>query len=473
MSTGTIFDFFNGGPSLEEGVAEEVAPTLQRNIPIEGEIEEEMMSPAQSAGAQRVRSIAGAPIKGALKEIRTEMDKIKKVPLPSFLQKFAPTEEEIATDFSAFESEMNELFPTQEKFLEKSLERGGRMAPYAALGGNVVPGVLRSLLAGILGETAKELGLPEGVQTGAELLAFAAPNIFTQKLLQTGKYGPLIARARQQGLSDEVIAPLIQSDWKKKLLSKLASRRGRTQELLKPKTGRVAQEFEGVFDRLRTREYRPTPFKDSAALKEKASQSLQKAFNDIKNVKTKEVIRDAYQDLLKSPMDQRDLIDFYRSVNANLTDKTAELARFNNPVKDALQRISPELGADFKLTNELYGKYKDISKKLQPNLVSDILSASQALKVMGGIAFGNYPILLETLGEQGAKVLAREMLINPRLQQIGTKMGNAIQKNNVPAIKKLMDSMAKEVNKSSPEAARNIQSVDIEELVNLLPDNSE
>lgn len=474
MSTGTIFDFYdedlsNQGASYGENELS-FESQRQKSLPQQnGTPEQDLYQQSPSDAGERIRSIVGAYPKGVFKEFRTEIDKIKTFPLPSFLKKLAPTEEEIEEEYGKFEEELNKLLPTQNKFTERSLERGGRIFPYAALGGNVIGGGIRSAVAGFLGEGGKEVGLPEDTQMGLEFIAFAAPDIITKKLLETGKYGALIKKAREMGLSDEAIAPLIQGDWKKKIFSKLASRRGKTQRLLKPQ-GQVQTELGNVYDTLKS---------SKAAQKVLGEEAQKKVINDLQKVyldlpkKQRDLIQEDLQRLSSNPITGESLMDFYKKVGANLEEKTAQLSRLKNPIKTALADISPSLANDFNFTNQLYSQYKNISSMLKPTLVSDILSASQALKLMGGIAFGYYPILVETMGEQAAKILSREMLVNPRFQQIGQKIASALKNNKTAALRPLVENLIKEVKKVSPEASKELQSIDYEELIHLLQKESE
>jgi hypothetical protein len=49
------------------------------------------------------------------------------------------------------------------------------------------------------------------------------------------------------------------------------------------------------------------------------------------------------------------------------------------------------------------------------------------------------------LGVEGARRLASEMLINPRLQNLSQKMSNAILNNKVAIARKLQDQIQKEL----------------------------
>ncbi len=145
-------------------------------------------------------------------------------------------------------------------------------------------------------------------------------------------------------------------------------------------------------------------------------------------------------------------------------------------MKKALETLSPSLSKDFELTNQLFTKYYPIAKKLKPNLASDIVSAAEPLTGIGaltGAAFGHYTPLLGIAGETAARHIAKELLVNPHLQQISKKIVLAANQNKWGIVKKLSDIMADRLDKISPEFAKELKSLTEKQLLDFFGKKSD
>ncbi|WP_042892025.1 hypothetical protein, partial [Anaplasma marginale] len=330
---------------------------------------------------------------------------------------------------------LDRLLPTNEDFFQRGLRRGLKMAPSAAafpIGGGL-QGLGRSIIAGFLGEGAKDLGAPEIAQTALELTAFIGPDV-TKKLLTTGKSGELIKKGRELGLSDKQIAPLIQSEFKQKWLSKLSPRRGKTQEILSESKEGLSNAYE-VLKGSKEGFGRTLSDSNLTNFQEKVGKILRDLPPQLE-----EKIRPALNKFNSRNPDVTALTNLHRDINFTFGPKSKQLQQLKAPIKEALSSISPQLASDFETVNQLYGKYAQIQKRLEPNLMTDLIGATKALQVMGGIAFGYMPLLAEVAGQQVASKLSQQMLLNPRFQQIGIKIADAVQKNKFPiAIKSIRE----------------------------------
>lgn len=357
---------------------------------------------------------------------------------------------------------LNQILPTDEGFIQRGIRRGLKEAPtfLATPGGSTLSNIPRSIVAGFLGEGAKELGAPEWAQSALELTSFITPDI-TKKLLSSGKNKELIEFAKKMGMTDEQITPLLQSDFKQKWLTKLSPKRGSTQKAL-TNTKNALSETYGTLQ------------KSEAAGKEisevnngKLINSLLEKLNEIPR-EIRGVIEKDLNDLLNNKITGKSLINFWKDINSNLSWKTKQLSTLKEPIKKALNTISPELSKDFEMTNDLFSKYYNISAKLKPNLTTDIISAAEALGVIGSITLGHYPHLVHILGEKSARKLAQQMLINPHFQQLSKKMIVALNQNKFGLAQKLTDEFRKEIKKFSPEIAEKIENLSLKEFENLV-----
>lgn len=325
-------------------------------------------------------------------------------------------------------------------------------------GGKQAELATRSLLAGFVGESAKELGAPEWAQTALEITTFIGPDI-TKKLLESGKNAEIIKAAKELGLSDEAIAPLIQSDFKQKWLSKLTPRRGKTEEVLK----KSKSELESSYGKIQQSDAAKLQLKDSSKLQSAIESKLSEMPSSVR-----EKIATDFKDLLSKPITGESLINFYVDVNHELGPKTKQLVNLKQPIKEALKEIDPALAKNFDTINDLYSKYYKIAEKLKPNLMTDIIGAGESLAILASIVTGNAPILLKFGGEAVFRRLAREMLTNPRYQQLSQKTVEALNTGKYGAVKKLSDAISFEVRKTSPELANKLDELTVEEFKELL-----
>lgn len=403
----------------------------------------------------KIRSVLSAAPKGFIKELR---DQLTKTPIIGSgikeLQEKTPT---LAKSDEDIEQLIQEFLPTQEGFIEKSLERGGKIAPYALTGGGNVAGqVLRSALAGFLGQGAEEAGLPPWAQGLIELPAFSAPGL-GKKIIPTKGQKEIVEGARGLGLTEQEITPLIQSEKKQKFLTKAAPRRGRTKKLL----DKSYQALGNVYDRLKTSSLATKELSPEASEKVLGSiESAMKEFpSDIRNV-----IKEDLSDLMNGPITGASLTNFFKDINHYLGKGHKQLGQLKEPLFKAFEDISPEFAQEFRLTNKLYSKYSDIAGKMKPTLVSDLYSAGEAIRLLTGLSLGNLPVLTEIVGEHSARILARELLLNPRLQNISKKMMTALNQNKFSAANQFLKSYTKELQESDPEIAQQLEGIDFTDL---------
>ena len=167
-------------------------------------------------------------------------------------------------------------------------------------------------------------------------------------------------------------------------------------------------------------------------------------------------------------MTGKDLIKLYQDVNHHVGENTKQLTRLKKPIKEALSSINPELGKDFDLANELWSRYSKISNRLKPNMKTDIvegiMTASKGLSVIFGIVTGN-PYGVASIGSAAVTSrLAKEMITNPRFQQLAGKTVDSLNAGKFNIAKKTIDAIAFEVKKIDPDLAKEIYDLGAEEM---------
>lgn len=369
-----------------------------------------------------------------------------------------------------FTEELDETIPSQPSFAGSAARRGLNIAGPAAIfpGGAQANTLLRSLLAGTAGQGAQELGGGPLVQAGAELAAFAAPGL-SRTISPTKSQQQTVDFMRSQGATEEQIAPLLQSQRTKipgtskelpskvETLGKIASR-GRGTERSLEGTRKILGE---VYGNLR----------DSEAAKKTLSPSttgnvVQDLQQKLKNMpaSVRNVIAEDFAQLTSGPITGDKLIKFYQDINANVGPKTKQLTTLKDPIRNALSTLDVDLGKNFKMTNELYQKFSETAKILKPSLASKLFDTGEALSFGGAILTGNFPLMSKIAGVAATRKLAKEMLTNPRLQNLSKQMATALDKGKYAIANRLKNQYINKIVDNHPEAAKELEAIDFFDL---------
>lgn len=376
------------------------------------------------------------------------------------------SEEEIQQGLT---QQLETLLPSDSTLIGNTLRKGGQILPQVAIFPGVTGAVPRSAAAGSLSVGAKALGAPEWVQTASEILPFLSPS-FSKNINPKSKQKEAVEFLRSQGVKEKEIAPLLQEGRQKigslelptksETLSKVAEKGQRTKTALRESKQALGR----IYESLKTSPEAEVILSSSAS--NKFTSDFNKKFFDLPS-KIQDTIKQDVNQFFNSTRSGEDLIKLYQKINYNYGPKTKQLQTLHKPIIEAMYKISPKLGKDFQLTNDLMTKWFSISNKLSPKnfeLINQLINLSEYGRVLGGVLYGQYPLLLETLGEKSARVLSREMLINPRLQNLTKQMITSLNSNKFGVANQLMSKYIKEVSKESPEAAEQLSQIDFLEL---------
>lgn len=352
------------------------------------------------------------------------------------------SEKEIRDQFS---QQIENLIPQkrEENYLQRGMRRGLQQAPsMMAFPGSGLSMLPKSIAAGFIGEGAKDLGFPEWAQAAAEITAFLGPDL-SKKLLEKGSNKEIIQAAKEFGLSDEQIAPLIQSEFKQKWLSKLAPKRGKTQKVLSETQKGLGEGYESL------KSISGAAEEITPKLKNKLLNDFAQVAEDIPSGVREKVAQD-FIDLVKKPITAKSLMNLHKDINKSLGPRTKELSRFKEPLRNALHEISPEIGEKFDKINGLYSRYSDIAGKLKPNIVSDLITSAEAIGFIGSAVIGDYATFGKLLAEQGLRNSARELLLNPRVNQLGEKFLSSLNQSKWGLASKIAAQIKEELQKNEP-----------------------
>jgi hypothetical protein len=361
-----------------------------------------------------------------------------------------------------------EYLPTGDSYGPNAIKRGGKTAVESlAFPGAGLATAGRALLGGALAEGAKELGAPEIVQTGIEIGTQLTPNLskkIPNKLptQAAAKERQLMEEARRLGLTEEELAlTLNQRGPAKDFLVDISAKGGRVKE----RFDNTRQALGRVWENLRG-----SPDAQKTLTGQQSSQLINGMSKKLANLPAEQrtrILQD-YNDFLGSQMRGEDVIDFWQKMNYYINKGEGKLGTLKEDLQSALMQISPELGKDFKITNELYGNFHKLAERMGPNIAESLIHAGEQGIVVSAITSGNYPLLQKVLGPLAARQLATEMTTNPRMMNLSSRFINSLERGLPVVAKKVYEQMLIEVGKTNAEAAMKMSNLDLDNLFEAL-----
>lgn len=486
---GDMWDKLGSVTSLEPGVVEESSSVMVESPSMQ--MRTDTPSPEEMLGTPEYNSYQQnkkAPEQAWYKSIPLDMLKglIEGVgrlgrmmgPLPD-----QPGQEPFTME--RFTESLDELIPTDSNMVGKGARRALNITPAAIANPLAAPEIAlaQSAAGGALGQALEEGGFGEVAQSVGEMIPFffgnasggskgmetlkkgskisekvsqsrfipeKIRNIASKRATNANEINEIVDFATKSGMSADELVPLLQGDTKKKVLSKLAQRGGSTQDKLK----RSKQAIDQIADSFKTGKNADIVLSEYQA--NNMINKLQDILYDMP-AKTRNAIMEDFQQLSNSPKDTKSIIKFFRDINAQYGEHKAHLGRLKDPLMDALALIDPSMAKDFNITNKLYTKYYDLSSKLKPNVATLIMEASTIPKVLFGSVTGNYPLIAESIGEAAARKFSAELLTNPKFQNMGKKIVNALNKGQFAIADRLKEDYIRMVKDDYPEVAVEMQ----------------
>jgi hypothetical protein len=345
-----------------------------------------------------------------------------------------------------------QILPTNKGGIEDVLEFTGQHAPAAALGeGGLVKKGLQAIGGGLGKKLGKELELPEWAQDLLGGLGMAVPGIAkaagSKGLRASAKQKNMVDFLKSEGLSDKSITPLIQNEKKLSWLSKGAAKFEKKDPWLKAIKDDLGTIFEDVREQGRGK-YLQGP--DLLAFDDAFHAKLQKVPRMYRGLVQKEI-----EDLMNNPIDFTELHDFQKAINAivkNVQGGKAALGILKEPLEKAQKSLNPQLYDRLQSLNKSYSSLQNFTDKMTKKNWEGLLKLGQAGGALLGVLTWN-PLLLKGAGLSFlGRIGLKQVLTNPRLQNIHSKMWDAFLKNKMPTALKLLDLFNKEVKNSQEEA---------------------
>lgn len=312
---------------------------------------------------------------------------------------------------------------------------------------------ISSIAAGVGSENG-ELG-KVGLGTGALVLSSIISNLKKGKLLPASKEMKELYRiGKELGLSEKEITPIVQSRFKLGTVGSFAqpSKRGeKAIEVSESALGRLYDEvsvsknankqpnreqltsylesLEGVIDKLK----KPTFKSDdrTSLIKKIEEMGTEAAANGISPERIVE-----------------DWLELNRGVNWNSISKGDKLKQsLKEPLKKLFDQLDPQNSKKFAQINKLWSRLQRTADKVRPTETSKLVTKAEGIGAAKGIfdlvTKGSTSVLEALIGAKAARLIATEMLINPKLNDIMNKtiagLGSSSEKAKIIAVKKLVD----------------------------------
>lgn len=357
--------------------------------------------------------------------------------------------------------------------LQEGTRRITRSLPFVAGGGALAKEVIGRELLGLSGKTiAKKLGLGETGQSLFDVAFSLTPN--PQKFIQpgsklikaaeTGKFvtqKELVEGARQLGMSEAQIAPLVREGWFADVLKKVSSKGTATSEALSETKGAIGNAFETLKkSENANRLISPKVYRKLVSELESANSGL--------TVKAQDVVKKELENLYKGKKTPSALFEFTQKMNRYFSE-LPELQAMKKPILNALKQTDPNLAQKFSLANTLSNRFRAVEKQMRPGMWSKLANLAEIGMGLKALASFKLPLALPTIW--GTRKMAELMTTNPRFMNLHKKMLTSINAGQLKAAEKSLSGMIGMISKIDPEAAAEIRSVSFEELQELMKED--
>lgn len=355
----------------------------------------------------------------------------------------------------------------------------GKFVGSAALGGR--KDLLKRLMLGFLGgsgaEIAKDLDLGVGGEIGASIALPALVEGITQ--IRSGKFIPSTEEfaqlkefgKRYAGLSESELVPLLQPSKKVESLSRIAKPTAQTEKVF----SNIEEKLGKGYDILRTEAValpQPSPEKITQLVDkfENINKRLKKS--DFPSTEKTEVIKkvdSAIDKIQKEGITAEGIIESWQDINKTVDWNRVrggkkQLAELKQPYKEILTSIDPEVAKNFEKINQLYSNFKNIEKKIGPNIYKGFGEYGKYASLLGSLVKSISDMnpnafvagASTVLGAELAQRVASKALTDPKYQNLLIKGANAIKNSSRSVGLKTFKELSDQINEDFPEEAKKV-----------------
>ena len=353
------------------------------------------------------------------------------------------------------ENLIEQFLPTQEGTAEDVLEFTGENVPLTLLGeGGLLKRGLQALTGGLAKKGAKEAELPEWAQEIVGAAGMVGPSMvkggLSKALRPSSKQKEVYDFLKSKGLSDKQITPIIQNEKKLSALSRPAMKYNKKPEWLKGIQNKLGEIYEDIRGKGQNENY----------LKgEKLTDFENKFYKTLDKLPKRHtrLIKSEVEDLFNQPINFTSLRDFNAAINDVIKGTEggkASIGKFKEATHEAQKALDPALYKELRDTDKVYSKLRNYTERMTKKNWEGLLTLGHSGHILWGMLTLNPGVLTKAGMLLGGRYTLREMLSNPRLQNIHSKMWDAFLKNKTSQALKLADLFKKEIQieSSSPEA---------------------
>lgn len=352
--------------------------------------------------------------------------------------------------------------------LEPHSEEEKQLGDLAAISGGAAPfGPAAMLWApgiDLVSKGLEQLGVGKAGQTIAGLSLPAITSVISavrsrRYIPQSGERTALYNRARQLGLTDEELAPILASEAQVGLFGKLAGGRGSTAEALENSNAALGRTRESIFQRGQAIGPIPQPVaqqlvQDFTAVRSRLTQTLNPSPKEQALIN---FIDEGINRLQSGQATTNELMGFRRSLNSMEGGQNA-LGQLRGPMQNALEAIDPALARDFNDYNRLFQFYSRNLENINPDIFRSMLGASEAGKIIEGIVTGQpTKAAVRAVSVPVFSELASRVITDPVLQSIHRNISRGLRESRPQVVRGAYQQLQKYVDKNFPDESEKIE----------------
>lgn len=278
------------------------------------------------------------------------------------------------------------------------------------------------------------------------------------------KASQLYRAGRSLGLTAEQLTPLFQGESKSAVLGKFAKKT----PVLKRSFASTEAALSDAYSGLKEQAGKLPRFRANEANKlidkfEDIKISLEKTLQPSPDKKAAiSFIDGAIEKANNFGTSPEELLNFYQDINLAVNWNAIRggkkvLGQLKIPIKDVLNETHPDLWKKFEDTNQLWGRLKNIEKKIGLPKIEKYIQLGEGLGLLTGLAFGNVGAILPAASTFAGRRIATKLLTDPKWQSLHKKALHAIKTENVSLGNKTLQIIKEKTKKELPEEYEEIE----------------
>ena len=249
---------------------------------------------------------------------------------------------------------------------------------------------------------------------------------------------------RSIGLSDKDLTPILQPNWKSRLLGTFAKKTHGMREQMDKTRKQIGNNYTKLKNEGRTDLVTPV--------------NQNKLFNEVLNLHTEiqntNILNEDSKSMLNSLEDFMDgmatkpqtvdtLINSYQNINGipswkSDADSKRRLLEVNGFIQKAISSKNPRIGKEFAFTNRMYARTKNLAKEVGMRRdPENMFTVGETFGLLSGLGYGaitgDFKKAIPIIGLSASRRIATQLITNPRLQGIHRNILRALESGDKTA----------------------------------------